>query len=69
LERVDRTHTANADLAAQVSGALKELPDFELKQRENFSDLNFSVGVLVGCQRGAVDGCLLADALKWRRSP
>ncbi len=43
---------------------MKDLPDFELKQRQNFGDPNFSVGAMVGIQRGHVDGCLLADALK-----
>lgn len=54
----------NANLAVQMEGAMKDLPDFELKQRQNFGDPNFSVGAMVGIQRGHVDGCLLADALK-----
>jgi hypothetical protein len=51
-------------LEAQAEKALKELPDFELKRRENFGDPSFWVGVVVGGQRGHVDGCVLADALK-----
>jgi hypothetical protein len=54
----------NANLAAQMRAAMTELPDFELKQRQNFGDPNFSLGKLLGIQRGHVDGCVLADALK-----
>lgn len=54
----------HARLGMQVGGAMKELPDFELKQRQNFGDPKFVVGFSVGGQRGVADGCLLADALK-----
>jgi hypothetical protein len=59
----------NASLAGQMRAAMTELPDFELKQRQNFGDPNFVFGILLGTQRGHVDGCILADALKRRRPP
>jgi hypothetical protein len=53
----------NSNLAMQIMAAVKELPDFEI-HRQNVGDPAFFLGVQLGTQRGHVDGCILADALK-----
>ena len=54
----------NANLGTQIGEATKDLPDFELKQRRTRDDPYFALGFMLGGQRGHVDGCVLADALK-----
>jgi hypothetical protein len=54
----------NANLGMQMGEAIKELPDFELKQHQNRDNPDFGAGLWTGSQRGHVSGCMLADALK-----
>ena len=54
----------NENLGVQLGEAVKKAPESEAKLRRTRDDPFFAMGFITGGQRGHVDGCVLADALK-----